>query len=248
VNSIWTWPPKVPIMAENDLLTWYDGATGERVGLAAADVGEWSAATAALLVDECGLGPGSTAAVLLPPHWQTAAVLLGCWSAGLEVSFRAWSTAGLTPAGEPVAATFVERRRVGNWLDDVPAGRHQFVVDPVAPGPGASPPDGYRDYVTSVQRHLGSDVPVPAAGPHLTASPDGTTFGEYGAIAADMAAVQGIRAGDRVLVDADTHEQPLTWLLAPLSAGASVVLAANLDRTRLADLVAAENVTLTLLG
>ncbi|MET0426627.1 MAG: TIGR03089 family protein [Actinoplanes sp.] len=231
-------------MAESELLTWYDGATGERVGLAAADVGEWSAATAAMLVDECGLGPGSTAAVLLPPHWQTATVLLGCWSAGLEVSFRAWSTAGLIPAGEPVDATFVERRRVGNWLDDVPAGRHQFVLD----RPGSSPPDGYRDYVTSVQRHLGGGAPAPAVGAHLTASPDGTTFGEYGAIAADLAATQGIRPGDRVLVDADAHEQPLTWLLAPLSAGASVVLCANLDRSRLADLVAAEKVTLTLLG
>src|SRR5439155_75514 len=69
------------------LLTWYDDATGERTELSGATLDNWVAKTANLLVDGCGLGPGDRAAVLLPPHWQTAAVLLGCWSAGLDVAF-----------------------------------------------------------------------------------------------------------------------------------------------------------------
>lgn len=68
------------------LLTWYDDATGERTELSGATLANWVAKTANLLVDELALGPGSTAGVLLPPHWQTAAVLLGCWSAGLTVA------------------------------------------------------------------------------------------------------------------------------------------------------------------
>src|SRR5688500_10788668 len=67
------------------LLTWYDDGTGERVELSGLTLANWVAKTANLLVDGCGLGAGDTATVLLPPHWQTAAVLLGCWTAGLSV-------------------------------------------------------------------------------------------------------------------------------------------------------------------
>ena len=67
------------------LLTWYDDATGERTELSGATLANWVAKTANLLVDGIGLGPGDRAGVSLPPHWQTAGVLLGCWSAGVEV-------------------------------------------------------------------------------------------------------------------------------------------------------------------
>ena len=46
-----------------------------------------------------------------------------------------------------------------------------------------------------------------------------------------------------MLVDAAGQEEPLIWLLAPLVAGASVVICANLDRSRLAELTAAEKIT-----
>src|SRR5689334_10851583 len=72
------------------LITYYDDAAGERVELTAAEVGSWSAATASLLTSECGLAAGGRVGVLLPPHWQTAVVLLGAWSAGMEISFRGW--------------------------------------------------------------------------------------------------------------------------------------------------------------
>ena len=43
------------------------------------------AKTANLLQDEFDVGPGSTVAVALPVHWQTAAVLLAVWSCGAAV-------------------------------------------------------------------------------------------------------------------------------------------------------------------
>ncbi|WP_051807625.1 TIGR03089 family protein [Actinoplanes subtropicus] len=199
-----------------ELLVYCDDATGERVGLGAAEVGEWSAATAALLTEECGLAPGDLVAVLLPPHWQTAVVLLGAWSAGMAVSFPEWAPAG------PFEATFVERRRVGSWIDEVPSARHQFALGPGSPL--ADVPPDYRDFLTAVRPHLGA---APPAWPsNLRAA---SAFGEYEAVALEVAASQGIRRGDRVLIDLTTAStQPLMWLLAPLSVGASVVLCANL--------------------
>jgi acyl-CoA synthetase (AMP-forming)/AMP-acid ligase II len=87
------------------------------------------------------------------------------------------------------------------------------------------------------------DAPI---GPHNAATIEGSTYAQYGAIAGDVARTQGIRPGDRVLIDAAASEQPLIWLLAPLFAGASLVLCANLDRSRLDERIAAERITRTL--
>jgi uncharacterized protein (TIGR03089 family) len=67
------------------LITFYDDATGERVELSTATLDNWIAKTANLLIDGLGLGPGDTAAVDLPLHWQAAVAVLACASAGLEV-------------------------------------------------------------------------------------------------------------------------------------------------------------------
>lgn len=222
------------------LITYYDDATGERAGLSAAEVGRWSAATSALLRDRCGQRAGRQAAVLLPPHWQTAVILLGCWATGVEVSFRGWSTAGLTPAGDPLDVSFVAQDRIGNWLDDVPSAAHQFAVRLGASSPT---PAGYDDFESSVRPWLSASPPPARVDPAGRATVSGETYGEYGAVAAAMAEMRGIRRGDRVLVDAAASEQPLMWLLAPLSAGASIVLCANLDRSRLDQRMAAEQVT-----
>src|SRR3954452_11321622 len=65
------------------MLTWYDDASGDRTELSGATLDNWVAKTANMLVDGAGLDAGDAVAVLLPPHWQTAAVLLGTWSADL---------------------------------------------------------------------------------------------------------------------------------------------------------------------
>ena len=53
--------------------------------LSATTLANWVAKSANLLQDEFDIGPGSTVAVALPVHWQTAAVLLAVWSCGATV-------------------------------------------------------------------------------------------------------------------------------------------------------------------
>ncbi len=66
-------------------ITYYDDASGERIELSTVTLANWAAKTANLLRDELGAGPDSRVAVLLPAHWQTAAVLFGIWYIGAEV-------------------------------------------------------------------------------------------------------------------------------------------------------------------
>ena len=77
-----------PLMAADPAgprITYYDDATGERIELSTATLANWAAKTGNLLRDELGAGPASRIAVLLPAHWQTAAVLFGIWWIGAEV-------------------------------------------------------------------------------------------------------------------------------------------------------------------
>jgi uncharacterized protein (TIGR03089 family) len=70
------------------LLTYYDDATGERVELSVATTANWVAKTSNFLTDEHGVDAGDLVTVRLPLHWQTAIVLLACWSVGAQVSFE----------------------------------------------------------------------------------------------------------------------------------------------------------------
>lgn len=101
------------------LVTHYDDATGERVELSATTLHNWIAKTANLLQDEFDIGPGSTVAVALPVHWQTAAVLLGIWSCGATVLETAAEDPGqLTDVDLVVAA---QDRLAALEEDDAPA-------------------------------------------------------------------------------------------------------------------------------
>jgi uncharacterized protein (TIGR03089 family) len=83
------------------LLTYYDDATDERVELSVATTTNWVAKTANLLVDEYDIEPGDPVAVRLPLHWQTAVMLLACWSVGAHVGA---GTARVTVATPGVVA------------------------------------------------------------------------------------------------------------------------------------------------
>ncbi|WDZ83007.1 TIGR03089 family protein [Micromonospora cathayae] len=233
---------------DEPLLTYHDGATGERTALTAVELGDWAARTAGLLRDGCGLRPGDRAAVLLPPHWQTAVVLMGCWAAGVAVSFRGRATAGLSPVGAgadaALDASFVHRPRVDDWLDNPPEATHRYVLGlgPVG-APTPPPPTGYLDFLTELDRHAAAPPPTAEVRRSDAASVDGTSYRQWGEIAQGVAERLGLRTGDRILVDADVHDEPVTWLLAPLAVGASVVLCANTTPQRRAALAAAEQVT-----
>lgn len=236
--------PATPAHSTRPLFTYYDDATGERTELSAPELAGWASRTARLLGDGCGLGAGDRAAVLLPPHWQTAAVLLGAWSAGLMVSVRLAATAGLPVLGsgadDPIAVTFAARHRIDDWLDDVPDAPHRFAL--ATRGEAGPPPTGYRDFRAEVAGFGPVEEPA-LVRPDDAASVDGTTYREWGSLGHATAEVLDLRAGDRVLVDTAEHEHPAYWLLAPLAVGATVVLCANLDPAAVAERVAAEGVT-----
>src|SRR5207247_6172804 len=168
-------------------------------------------------------GRGRRAAVLLPPHWQTAAVLLGCWTAGLAVGAPPCDVV-FAPAGAaaPVAA---DRFALGL----APMGL-----------PLREVPDGFADYVAEVRGH-GDRFAGPPVPPSAVAL-DGAAHPGVCAAARAPAADLGLGAADRVLVDAAAHADPLDWLLAPLAAGATVVLCGQVDRAVLDARVAAERV------
>jgi uncharacterized protein (TIGR03089 family) len=224
-----------PTEIDQPLLTYLDAATGERIDLTAAELGGWAARAAGLLREGCGLGVG-----------DRAAVLLGAWSAGVAVSFRPRATAGLPQLGpgddEPFDAVFVSAKRLDDWLEDVPEARHRFVLG-LGSAPSTEAPEGYRDWLAEVGRHTDA---LPASAPLTSAdaaSPDGTSYRQWGSVALAVAERLDLRAGDRLLVDVAEHEQPVYWLLAPLAVGASVVLCANLDPATLDARIAAEQIT-----
>jgi uncharacterized protein (TIGR03089 family) len=215
--------------AARPLLTWYDDGTGERVELSGRTLDNWVAKTANLLVDGCGLGPGATGAVLVRPHWQTAAVLLGCWAAGLAVA-SSEVPADVVFAGEPVGSGAADRYLLGL----APMGL-----------PLREVPVGWLDYVAEVRGYGDHFAPAVPPRPADPATPD-LTHAALVARARERAAALELPPGGRVLVDAVAHPDPLDWLLAPLAAGASIVLCGNLDPAAVPARVAAERVTRTL--
>lgn len=203
------------------LLTYYHDGTGERTELSAATLANWVAKTANLLVDGLGLGPGERAVVRLPAHWQTAAVLLGCWSAGLDVTDDPEAPAEVcfADSGHTDSLTQSDRYLVGLHPLGLPLPRV---------------PAGWQDYAAQVRGY----------GDQFAPGPEGPSE-QAGLLhrAVDRATSWQLSATDRILIDADRYPDPVDWLLAPLSAGSSIVLCAALDPARLASRREAERIT-----
>jgi len=200
-------------------ITYYDDATGERIEVSAVTLANWAAKTANLLRDELGAGPGSRVAVLLPAHWQTAAVLLGAWWIGAEVR-----TAGPELQADVALCT-------ADRLDQADAAVGAGEVAVLSLDPFGKPVDGLpigvTDYATAVRVH--GDQIVPER--HPGAALDGRSVDEVLAAARTAAAAQGLTAADRVLTTADwaTAAELTENFLAILAAGASLVQVANPD-------------------
>jgi uncharacterized protein (TIGR03089 family) len=209
------------------LLTFYDDASGDRTELSGATLDNWVSKTANMLLDGVGLGPGDTVAVLMPPHWQTAAIRLGVSAAGL--------TADLDERPGPADALFTTPDHLTVAAGKVTQDRYATGLLPFAM-PLRELPDGYQDYVLEVRNY----------GDHFGGAPAAPDDEELVRAATARAAELGITAGDRVLVDAGTHPDPADWLLAPLVTGASIVLCAHLDRAKLDARIDTEKVSRTL--
>ncbi|TDZ92293.1 TIGR03089 family protein [Mycobacteroides salmoniphilum] len=209
-------------------ITYYDDGTGERIELSTVTLANWAAKTANMLRDEFGAGPGSTVAVRLPAHWQTAGVLLGIWWAGAEVVLSGEDSSDVAfcaPGDEPDA-------------DEV------CVLSLDAFGrPVPHLPLGLTDYSTAVRVH-GDRFSPAGAGPAL----NGRSVDEVATAARESAAAQGITADDRVLSSGSwNNPDALTAnLLAVLITGASLVQVANPDPAAQERRVVSEKVTHTL--
>ena len=195
-------------------ITHYDDATGARIELSGLTLANWAAKTANFVRDEFGLTPGARIAVLLPAHWQTAAVLLGAWWAGAEVVLHADPDAELalvTPDG----------------LDAVTDVPEVAVLSLDAFGrPVPDLPIGVTDYASSVRVH-GDQFHPGGAGLAL----DGATVAEVLAAAKASAAEQGFAPGDRVLSTAQwsTPSDLIAGLLSVFVIGGSLVQVTNED-------------------
>ncbi|HEY2793892.1 MAG TPA: TIGR03089 family protein [Micromonosporaceae bacterium] len=218
------------------LLTYYDDETDERTELSGATLLNWVAKTANMIVDDSGLGLGQRAGVGLPPHWQSAAVMLGCWSAGLVVDV----------GPEPADVAFVEASQATHGWPAVE--RYALGLHPLAL-PMRQIPDGYLDFNAEVRVHGDHFYPqtrVPAGADALIADGRTWTHADLIAEAGERATRLGITGG-RVLIDGDAYPHVLDWLLTPLAGAASIVLCRHLDRAREGARSVSERVTQQLL-
>ncbi len=194
-------------------VTFYDEVSGERSELSAKSLANWVAKTHFLLTDELGLGVGDAAYIDLPAHWISVPVLLGCWTAGLEVSTdRARASVAFTVAASAPA--------------DVP---DVFVIAPDSAARGfaaGTPPEGTADYVAAVRPQPDAWTTV-----HPPASPadpaiEGISRADVVAKSAARAGELGLTRGSRLLT-AREWRGPDDWidaLLAPLAVGGSLVI------------------------
>ncbi|EUA06995.1 TIGR03089 family protein [Mycobacterium xenopi] len=210
-------------------ITYYDDAIGERIELSAATLANWAAKTGNLLRDELGTGPGGRVAVLLPAHWQTAAVCFGVWWIGAEVVF-----------GHPADVALCTSARL-HEADATGASEVAVLsLDPFG-RPAPDLPVGVTDYATAVRVH--ADQIAAERRPGLALA--GRSVDEVLGACQAAAAARGLTSTDRVLSTKSwaTADELVDGLLAVLAVGASLVQVANPDPAVLPRRIQAEKVT-----
>jgi len=226
-----------PILAADPAgprITWYDDATGARIELSALTLANWAAKTANMIRDQFGVLPGGRVAVLLPAHWQSAAVLLGVWWAGAEV---------VLDADPDVDLALVTPDR----LDEVADVAEVAALSLDAFGaPVRDLPPGITDYATDVRMH-GDRFRSSGAGDVVL---DGRSLTDVLDAARAAAENAGIDGGDRVLSSRDWSDADavVEGLLAVFAAGASLVQVSNPDPAATERRVTSEKVTVRLDG
>jgi uncharacterized protein (TIGR03089 family) len=215
-------------------ITYYDDATGERIELSAITLANWAAKTGNLLRDELGGNAGSRVAILLPAHWQTAAVLFGVWWIGADAVLG-------SAADADIALCTAERLEEA---DATSAGEVAVLSLDAFGRPVPDLPIGVTDYATAVRVHGDQIVAEPSPGPALA----GSSVEEVLAACTKAVAAQGLTAVDRVLSTAswDTPDDVIDGLLSVLWVGGSLMYVANPDPAALARKTETEKVTRTL--
>lgn len=216
-------------------ITYYDDgirAAGERTELSAATLANWAAKTGNLLRDELGAQPAGRVAILLPAHWQTAAVLFGVWWIGAEAVFEG-------PAD--IALCTSERLDEALSITAATGGEVAALSLDAFGRPVPNLPIGVTDYATAVRVHGDRIAAERHPGPAL----GGRSVDEVLADCAASAAARGLTSRDRVLSSAawTGPGELVDGLLAVLAVGASLVQVANPDPAALRRRVETEKVT-----
>jgi uncharacterized protein (TIGR03089 family) len=220
-------------------ITFYDDATGERVELSYATFDNWVAKTANMIVEDLAARPEQRVSLLLPTHWQTAVWYVACWMAGVVAA----------PGADPSQTDHVVTAPDG--LERALRCPGEKVLVPMRPfgAPTAgSLPDGVLDYAAEVPAYPDQFTPYAVVRDDEPAlEQDGTVLSgrDVVALARRTAAEWGLSADDRVLAVGDLAQREglLAGLLAPLAAGASVVLCRNASEAALERRAAAERIT-----
>jgi uncharacterized protein (TIGR03089 family) len=228
------------------LVTFYDDTSGERVELSVTSFGNWVAKTANLLRDGLGAEAGARLKLALPTHWLGPVWLCAAWACGLEVLL---DPVGRRPRRFAYAVTGPDEiDQLGRLASE------QAVAVSLRPLGGrftGALPAGVVDYAMEVPSYgdsFGDTLSDPTS-PALLAGElayDQLALVEKALVTAgDL----GLEPGSRLLTDhnpASLDGVFVAWL-APLVAGASVVLVRNPDPDRLAPRSRQERVTVTAL-
>lgn len=226
--------PLLATAAAKPAITHYDDATGARIELSTTTLANWAAKTANWLVEEFDVEPGDPVCVRLPAHWQTAGVLLGAF----------WCGAHVVSDDKGAAVAFVPPDEMSSEAAETAI----VAFDPLGQGLRTPPEDAF-DYLSDAKL-AGDDFsplfPIDGGTPALVSA----TVDEVLATARKRAAELGIGAGDRVLATREwtLPDGVIDALLAPLSAGASIVQVSNADPAKLPDRRTTERTTVDLPG
>lgn len=228
-------------------LTCYDDESGERIELSAKVLANWVAKAANLLQDELDAAPGVTVRLDLPAHWRTAYWALATWAVGATVVI---DTTGQDDDGSEVVVT-TDPALAERVVAD---GRYAVLVTLAALARGhAATPAGVVDEAKELTSHpdgyAAAVPPSPADVALLVADPQGVGTSSYADLVRGVLPwTEGWPARPRVNAVADDVESFLTQCLAAWALDGSIVLSRNAGRTRLAERLASERVTVDLAG
>jgi len=105
-------------------LTYYDGATGERIELSAVTTANWVAKTSNFLVDGLDAENGTRIRLDLPTHWESFVWILSSWSVGAVLTDKRADIAVVSPplAADEETRVALSLKPLGMRFDNAPEG------------------------------------------------------------------------------------------------------------------------------
>jgi uncharacterized protein (TIGR03089 family) len=202
------------------MLTYRDLATGERMELSAASLGNAIAKTAGLLRDDLDVEPGDVVIVDLPLHWQRVVWLGACAATGAVFSPDA------RPSEADVYVTHREHLELGSGARDV-------VLVSLAPfglPERGGVPTGVTDAAVAMRAHPDNFVPYDTpdpAWPLIRSAGQEWTHRDTMDRARSLLAARGVRGSERfAIVDPDPDVDVLA-LAGPLVTASAALLVAG---------------------